>query len=214
MMDFINEHTSFGEKSRFTMASKFEPTGNIWTVEKPNSPDVTSSYSANAEFSGSLTGRISHPTLSGQIPPKWLSGDPYALWELYAEASLKLSGAVSLKYLNEYSPSQMEFQGDGSLGGTLKSGAYAVAKVLGYFTEGDVNLNVGVGYSIETSGTNPHKKVEGALKVDPLKFNTTFKLERKRDNHVIAEVNFSHVIWNGYTQDPKTAIYEQPENPK
>jgi hypothetical protein len=60
-------------------------TGSRWTVEKPNSPETTHSYKGSFGIGGSLKGKITHPTFSGQFPPAVLPGEPWALWVLRAE---------------------------------------------------------------------------------------------------------------------------------
>ena len=212
LMEKLKGETKFGN-NKLTATWGLEPSGSIWDVEKPNSPDLTSSYSGSVKYSGGLSGRIVHPTLSGQFPPGWVPGDPYALWEVYAEAALSLAGTITAEYLNEYPEPQTSFNGEGALTGMFKVGVFAFAELAGYEGTGEANADVSASYSISTTGVSPNKKVEGWFSIGAVSLTAQFELIRESDDVVLATANFSETIYDGWVQNPKTLLVDQPQNP-
>jgi len=213
VLDALNAKVAFPGGASLSAAATFSVSGSRWTVEKPNSPETTYSYKGALNLNGTLSGKVTHPTLSGEFPPDWAPGDPWALWEVYASANIGLTVEGHAKYKNEYSPADLDFSGSGSLSGTVKAGVYAVAQVAGYTGEGEAYASAGVSYTVTPAGTSPNKRLEGQWKMLPVSLNATLKLVRDRDGKIIADTQFSQNIWSGWTQTPKTVLITQPANP-
>jgi len=211
VMDSLSGEVSFGTKNRFTASYSVKPEGKRWNVERPNSPETTHSYSGGASVTGSIAGRIVHPTFSGQFPPKAFPGDPVLLWEVYGEASGIVEGTVSYSWLNEYNPPRDEFNGTAYSGINLKAGVFGYAEFPGYEVTGGASGSVGAGFTVTTSGQSPNKVIEGYWSVDPVKLDALLQLKRTSDGNVKHEYAFSYTVWEGIKGD-KTVLFEQPIN--
>ena len=197
-----------------TAEATFTVGGSMWTVEKPNSPLTTKSYSGNIDLAGTLSGRIwAPPPWSGQFPPGWLQGDPWMLWQLYSSATIGLTVGGQGKWLNEYNPSKGEFDGSSSLVGDVEAGVYAVVQVPGYTLDGGVSANAGVKYNFLIEGTSPNKKLMGQWETQPVSLEGSIKCVRDSDGHIVFDFEASYDVWDGWTQNPKTLIIGQPANP-
>jgi hypothetical protein len=150
---------------------------------------------------------------SGEFPPGWVCDEPFALWQTQASASIRFNIEGHAEYKNEFSPAQLEFDGSGSVNGDLKVGVYAVAQVAGYTGEGEAGVTAGISYTVTVEGVSPNRKIMGEFAVQPVTLNAELKLVRDSDGESIASFSFSQVIWDGWTQNPKTVLYGQPANP-
>lgn len=115
--------------------------------------------------------------------------------------------------MNEYSPRQRDFDGDGSLSGEVKAGVYAVAQVAGYTGEGEAYASAGVSYNVTVEGTSPNRSLMGQWQIMPVSLNAELKLVRDSDQWVAAQIQVSRNIWDGWTQTPKTVLIGEPANP-
>jgi hypothetical protein len=213
VINALNTKVAFPGGASLSAQATLSVSGSRWTVEEPNSPETTYSYKGALELGGSLTGTVTHPGLSGEFPPGWAPGEPWASWEVYASANIGLTVEGHAEYKNEYSPANLVFDGSGSLSGTVKAGVYAVAQFPGYTGEGEAFASAGVSYTVTVEGASPNKTLEGQWKILPVSLNATLKLVRDSDDRVIHDTQFSQNIWSGWTQTPKTVLVGQPANP-
>ncbi len=212
LLDLLNSKVSFGPNARFTASSSITPSIKRWEVDKPDSPDYTYSYGGSLALTGKLTGRVSHPTFSGEFPPSWVPGDPWALWEVFAEANVNAGGNVSLAYNNDVKPANLSFSGSGSAGVGVKAGVYAVAQIAGYTGEGAADVSADAGANFRVNGTAPNQELQMRWYLNPVTLNASLKLVRDRDDKVIADHSFSKQFWETLTTD-WSPIVKQPANP-
>ncbi len=202
LMDSLNDEISFGPKNRFKLESDI---GNFdfskWKAEKPNSPELISDFGYDVGVGIKVTGRISHPTLSGEFPPGWVPGDPWALWEVYAEATGSIGVKVEGETLREYQPVKVNLvKASGEADVSLKAGAYVLAKVKGYFAEGDIYGSTSISYTVSPVKISPVTQIDGQYSWAGITVATTFKLKKNLTGELISAIEFSESLIDGYKQ--------------